>query len=277
MKKMINKIPALLYGAVFGIANVIPGVSGGTMMVVFGCYDIICGALALDFKHIKKHFFFLLAFAFGAAAGIFGFSFAAKYLFENYPVPTFLFFIGLILGSFPVISKKLFSKGKLKVYHIIFMFIALAAVIGLSLAGESAETAEAVYQTDILTAVKFFSGGFAAAAAMIIPGISGSFMLVLFGVYNLIITAVTELDLFVLIPAGIGILCGLVLGAKAIKFLLSRFHTAVYSIITGLVAGSVFAIFPSALRFDLTLFIGIIAFVSGLMISFMTGRKKFER
>ena len=82
----MQNILAILYGIVFGIANVIPGVSGGTMLVVFGCYDKVCGALTLNLKEIKKNIVFLVFFGIGAVIGIVGFAFVITWLFTNFPL-----------------------------------------------------------------------------------------------------------------------------------------------------------------------------------------------
>ena len=110
----MKNLLGILYGAVFGIANVIPGVSGGTMLVAFGCYDKVCGALALDFKEIRKNIKFLIFFAIGAALGIVGFSNIITWFFENFPTETYMFFIGLILGSIPLIIRNATVKEKFK-------------------------------------------------------------------------------------------------------------------------------------------------------------------
>ena len=282
MNKALKMLLPFVYGIIFGVANVIPGVSGGTMMVVFGCYDIICGAMALDIKEIKKNFRFLMFFFAGAAVGILGFSFAVTYLFENHPIPTFLFFMGLIAGSLPVIYRNLISRGKPEWHHIVFAVIAFAAVIILGVAQKNIEAADAerlissageFHRIDFMLMVRLFICGFIGATAMIIPGLSGSFMLMLLGVYHIIIVSVTEFNLIILVPAGFGILAGIVFGARTIRFLLERFHTAVYSIIAGLVIGSMFAIFPSGAGFNLTLLAGTGAFILGGGLSLTIGKK----
>jgi len=280
MKKLLN----FLIGAVFGAVNVIPGVSSGTMLVVFGCYDTICGALALDWKHIKKHLSFLVPFGIGAVAGLGGAVFAAAFFLENYPVPTFLFFMGLIVGSLPLIFKNLHLKGAPKNLHLLLAGIAMALVVLLSVVGRDAPgTPEINDGTPEIADERNAEGGvpyivlitissFAAAAAMIIPGISGAFMLILFGTYGAITAALRGLDFYVIIPACIGIAAGVVLGARGIKLLLARFYTATYSVITGLVIGSVFAIFPPGVKLDLSLIAGICAFILGAAITLKAGK-----
>ena len=130
----MQNILAVLYGLVFGIANVIPGVSGGTMLVVFGCYDKVCGALTLNLKEIKKNIVFLIFFGIGAVLGIVGFAFVVTWLFENFPTQTNMFFMGLIIGSVPLIIRNATVKDKFRPTCIVPFIIALAAVVGLALA-----------------------------------------------------------------------------------------------------------------------------------------------
>ena len=122
----------IVFGLVFGIANIIPGVSGGTMLVTCGCYDKVCGALALDFKEIKKNIKFLIFFGIGAVLGIIGFSNLITLLFDNFPTETYMFFIGLIIGSIPLIIRNATLKEKFKPICAVPFIISLALVIGLA-------------------------------------------------------------------------------------------------------------------------------------------------
>ena len=102
MKKILQYLKIVLCGIVFGVANVIPGVSGGTMLVVFGMYDRLTESIS-GIKAIFKNIVFLIFFGIGAGAGILGFAKLIKFLFDNYEVQTNMYFIGLILGRVPII------------------------------------------------------------------------------------------------------------------------------------------------------------------------------
>ncbi|MBQ8932005.1 MAG: DUF368 domain-containing protein, partial [Ruminiclostridium sp.] len=130
---MLQYLLAVVYGIVFGVANIIPGVSGGTMLVVFGCYDKVCGALTLNLKEIKKNIKFLIFFGIGAVIGIVGFAFIITFLFTNFPVQTNMFFMGLIIGSVPLIIRNATVKDKFRPICILPFVIGLAAVVGLAL------------------------------------------------------------------------------------------------------------------------------------------------
>lgn len=109
---MISHLLNIVYGIVFGVANVIPGVSGGTMMVVFGVYDKVVDVLTLKLSAIKKNIRFIVFFGIGAVIGILGFSFVITWLFDNFPVATNMFFMGLIIGSIPLIYRNMTVGGK---------------------------------------------------------------------------------------------------------------------------------------------------------------------
>lgn len=272
----LSNILGLLHGTVFGIANIIPGVSGGTMLVVFGCYDKVCGALALDFKEIKKNRHYLVFFAIGAALGIIGFSNVISLLFDNFPTQTYMFFIGLIIGSVPLIvrSAGIKSKDKSRPSFIIPFIIALGAVAALtaldkSMGDPSDEAAQEITFTLLLT--MFFSA-ILAAAAMIIPGVSGSFIMVLLGAYSTIIGAVKDFNFAIIIPFGIGALIGLVFGAKLIRFLLKKYRLAVYSAILGLCVGSLYAIFPDGFGLNFETAIGFVMMLVGGALSLLVGK-----
>ena len=98
---MISHLLNIVYGIVFGVANIIPGVSGGTMMVVFGVYDKVVDVLTLKLSAIKKNIRFIVFFGIGAVIGILGFSFVITWLFDNFPVATKMYCMALILGSIP--------------------------------------------------------------------------------------------------------------------------------------------------------------------------------
>ena len=270
---MLQYVLAVLYGLVFGIANIIPGVSGGTMLVVFGCYDKVCGALSLNFKEIKKNIVFLIFFGIGAVIGLVGFSFVITWLFENFPTETYMFFMGLIVGSTPLIIRNATVREKFRPICALPFVLALVLVVGLAvLEGASGEAAAAAQVSGIGAVALYLIAGFVAAVAMIIPGVSGSFIMVLFGTYQPVIAAIKALDFAILIPTAIGVIAGLVLGARLISMLMKRFRLMVFSAILGLVAGSLYAILPAGFGLNIDTLIGVVALALGFMIAFIVGK-----
>ena len=267
-------ILAVLYGLVFGIANIIPGVSGGTMLVVFGCYDKVCGALSLNLKEIKKNIVFLIFFGIGFAVGLLGFAMVISWLLDNFPTELYMFFIGLIAGSAPLIIRNATVKEKFRPVCAIPFVISLGLVVWLAMLEKSGTVTAAADAEGMTAFLLFFFAGLIAAVAMIIPGVSGSFIMVLLGTYKTVIDSIhlNSLNFAVLIPTGIGVLLGLVFGARLITFLMKKFRLMVFSAILGLVVGSIYAIFPTGFGLNSDTLIGAAALILGFFIAFIVGK-----
>ncbi len=231
----------ILYGAIFGVANVIPGVSGGTMAVILNIYDRLMEALS--FKNLKKHLWFLITLAIGAAAGIFAFSNAITYLLEHFPIATNFAFIGLIVGSLPMVFKRA-GGTKPRMSTILCFAAGLAVMVGMGFLPR--EEIGGAVMTQLTVGNFFFLLVVSAvsAFAMILPGISGSLVMVIFGAYSTVIGAITDLNILILVPVAIGCLVGIVFGSKLVSTLMKRFTEPTYAAILGLIVGSLFTIFP---------------------------------
>ncbi len=262
-----------VFGALVGIANAIPGVSGGTMAVILNIYDKILYAVSL--KNIKEHLKFLIPLALGAVAGIFALSNVIVSLLDSHAMLLNFCFLGLILGSLPSIYKKARDE-KVKPRNAILGIIALAFMIFISYLNQgeiSNKSLSDFGDVDFLLCLWLFVTVGISTVAMILPGISGSLIMLLFGVYAAVMEAVADLRFVLMIPIGLGVLAGLFVGIKVIKKML-RFHPqALYFIILGLVAGSTFAIYPGfALSAEGFLSLGGLV-VFALMAYFLSSRK----
>lgn len=269
MKKVIEYLKYFLCGLVFGTANVIPGVSGGTMLVVFGVFDRLTEAIS-GIKNIFRNIGFLLTFGLGAGTGILLSAKVIGTLFEEFPIQTNMFFIGLILGGVPLIYKFGTSEKKVKSLCIVPFLIAMAVVIGLAVLDNLNIiniASQNVEGFDILFSVKILLCAALAAVTMIIPGISGSFVMMLLGVYETIIGAIDTFNFFVLIPFAIGAVIGIIFGAKLISFLIKKNKLMVYSALMGLVIGSVYAILPDGFGFNLTTGYGFAFLLVGVLFA----------
>lgn len=236
-------------GMIFGFANIIPGVSGGTAMVVFGMYERIIMVIT-DFKNrIREDWKFFLPIVIGMGISIFLFGSIMDVVLTKHESLMQMFFIGVIVFSVPMIAKKSFSpKRSLKTdLPCVIAFLAMLGVmiwmaVAKAGAGEVEEVkAEGNY---LLLALELMGSGALACATMIIPGISGSLVMVMIGMYGKIMAALHTFDLAQLIPFGIGMVIGLFACAGLIRYLLKRHERVTYSAILGFVVGSVFAIFP---------------------------------
>ena len=275
---MIEALKLILIGMILGVSNVIPGVSGGTMAVVFGIYDTLISVITLNLKKLFSMWKFWLPLGIGMVAGILLFSSAIMWLFEHYPMATNWFFIGLIVGSIPLImgNIKVARDAKVKkptVSVIISFIVALAIMITMMILDGSAT--ETIAQTELTTTlfIQLFVCSAIAAIAMIIPGISGSFILLALGVYTTIIAAISALNILLLIPVALGVLLGLLGGAKLVRLVLEKIPAQTYGAILGLVIGSVVVIFPG-LAFSFEMIISIITLVVGFALAFFSSRGK---
>ncbi len=278
----------MLKGMVMGIANVIPGVSGGTMAVSMGIYDKLIGSITHLFKDLKKSIITLLPIGLGMVIGILALARVIEFMFERIPVQTNTFFIGLIAGGLPMIIKEVKGQ-KIKLSGIVGFLVFFVLVIGMAaLDGASGNNAE--FSKGITDIIKLFGAGIVAAATMVIPGVSGSMMLMLLGYYEPVISAVNEAvdglrgvegasfasALFVLIPFGIGVVIGIFAIAKLIEWLFSKFKLTVYWAIIGLISASPIAIImmnsESSKNINaLTVITAIIALAAGAVIAFFLG------
>lgn len=233
----------LARGVVIGIAEVIPGVSGGTMAVLMNIYDRLIGSISGLRQNFKKNVLFLLPLVLGMGAAILAFSHVIKFLLANYPMAVNFFFLGLVLGIVPMLYKKAMQT-KFNPLNLTAFAATLAIMIGLAIySANSGQSADIISTMSAGTFFRFLAIGFLAAVCLILPGISGSMIMVIFGIYDSVITAVSELNIIMLIPVGIGILCGLLFGAKLINYCLKHFPQATYFAILGLVLGSTVSLF----------------------------------
>lgn len=243
----------ILKGLVIGLANIIPGVSGGTMMVSMGIYDKLIHCVTHLFKEFKQSVKFIFPYAVGMVIAVATLSFALKWAFAEYPLPTNTLFIGLILGGLPAILKQVKGE-KTGVLGAVLFVIFFAIVVLLQIFQKENS---AVIQLSVLEVIKLFLLGCIASATMVIPGVSGSMILKLLGYYEPIVTealpaAITALtggdfpallnSVGILLPFGVGIVVGIFAIAKLIEVLMARWKGLTYMAIIGMVVASPVAI-----------------------------------
>ena len=282
----------IIRGAVIGIANIIPGVSGGTMMVTMGIYDKLIGAITGIFKQFKKSMKTLFPYIIGMVVGIGAFALLlTKVLLPKAPLPTAFAFIGLIVGGEPLLVKKAVQakeekKPNLFLCCLIFVLF-FALIIGMQFIGEGADR---VVTPSFLTALILLVMGVLAAAAMVVPGVSGSLLLLAFGFYNPVTEAITDfisavfaLDIatawncvLILFPFGLGVLLGIFFVAKLIEWLLTKYERLTYCGILGLVCASPVPVFLNALGGTvgvIAIVASVITFTAGVVVAYVMGRE----
>ncbi len=279
-------IKNILKGIVIGLANVIPGVSGGTMMVSMGIYDKLIHCITHLFSELKKSIQFLLPIFIGLGIAVVVVPFGIEFLFAQYPFQTNLLFIGLIIGGLPAVWKKV-KGNSIKVGHIAACLLFFALVAGLALVGDT-EGASADLSFSLVSVIKLFGVGIIASATMVIPGVSGSMMLMLMGYYTPVLETITNFikaalafdingilaGMGVLVPFGIGVVVGIFAIAKLIEVIFERFPMYAYWAIIGLIISSPVAILLVSGLGTITVIsivTGIVALGAGFVIALKLG------
>ena len=244
---MREHIAHFLKGFAMGVANVIPGVSGGTIALLTGIFERLINALKsfdveavrllfkFKFKDFAQHvdFGFLLSVFLGVGVSIISVAKLLEFLFQTYPVYVWSFFFGLILVSVWFVGK---SIGKIDVPAVISFVVGTAVAFGLSVMNPATENTAFWY---------LIICGAVAICSMILPGLSGSFVLILMGNYQLImIYAISHFDMGIIIPVGIGVVVGLLAFSHFLSWLLSRHAKATMAVLTGFIFGSLGTIWP---------------------------------
>lgn len=248
----MNWLNQILRGIVIGVANIIPGVSGGTMMVSMGIYDLLIHSITHLFKEFKKSVLTLLPYLIGMGLGILVLSYVLSALLNpvtGYPLPTYTAFIGLILGGLSPLLHKV-DKKKVNGLCIALFVLFFALIVVMAIPG-SIENAQRL-DIDLLQVVILVAVGVIASGTMIIPGVSGSMMLMLLGYYTPVINAVKGVipalasgngaaianSLLTLLPFALGVVLGIFGVAKLIEWLMARYPNPTYCSVLGLVLAS---------------------------------------
>ena len=268
---MKENILLMIKGMIIGIANVIPGVSGGTLMITLGIYEQIISTISHLFNNIKKNLKFIIPLGIGMGLAILLFSKLIGYSLENFPFATTFFFIGLILGGIPLLWRKVKIKSK-KMSNWFVFFVTFTLVIAFAFLKSGSNIVDFT-SFGVTDALLIFLVGVVAASTMIIPGISGSFVLMFLGYYQPIINTIRNItdfsllvhNLIILVPFGIGVIVGVVLVAKLIEFLLKKYETKTYFGVLGFVLASMVAIIKPIINVDVSIIEILIAVILSLV------------
>ena len=295
----------IIIGIIIGISNIVPGVSAGTMFVILGIFKKLIDQVGLCIDEVKKmiknitkfkekdggiravgimfkNIFnsqktFLIPIAIGMAFAIY---FVAKLfsilnpeqiMYRNY------IFLGLVLGGIPALFKELkkgtdiqnINKRKANIYLFMFIgFLIMLIVYILKINGIGLRKV-GYEELSISMALPLFLVGAIAAASMVIPGISGSMVVLILGYYELMTISISKLNMVFIIPFAIGILVGIMAILKLIKYLLDNHYTKTYSCIVGFVVGSLLMVFPGLPTNIMGYIITIVCIIIGLFASYM--------
>ena len=256
-------------GIMMGSSDVVPGVSGGTIAVLLGFYDELIAAInGLFSREWKRHFGFLIPLATGVVIAIVSLSRVIEWLLEHFPDPTYIFFLGLILGILPSLFVEANVKINFRLHHYILMLIGIIIVASL----RDPEHVQLIEERNLRTYSLFFASGFLGSAAMILPGLSGSFILLILGVYHTVISAVSNFEFSVIFVTAFGIIIGIITMSKIIHYFLKHYYTATFAAIIGLVIGSIFVVFPGIPEEGSMIFASLITFGLGILVAYILGK-----
>lgn len=236
----MNFFHNMLKGLVMGIGAIAPGVSGGVIAVIFGLYEKLNEVIAHFFKDIKHNILFLLPIVLGAGVGVFSFSGIINYLFKNHNVEVRFLFIGLMVGTFPMLVNQANKQG-FKIRYVSTFILALASTILFSIIENGSINMTHSGEPTLLHLIIY---GSILGFGTIIPGISASFVLMYIGAYEVVLEAVSTIDLGLLIPIGVGSVLSIALFAKLIVFLFDKSYGYTYYAVLGFVVGSIIPVFP---------------------------------
>lgn len=254
-------------GIAIGSGAILPGISSGVLCVVFGIYKDLLDHILNFFSDIKKHTKFLLPIFIGAGIGVLIFSNILNQLLYQFPIQTKSIFIGLILGSIPTLLKDVNTKCKFKLHYLLYTIVAFACGILLVILEKNI----VIHSTNNLTPLYLAISGFAMSVGIVVPGVSSTIILMLFGIYPTYLSAVSSLYFPILIPLGIGLVLGCIVWMKLTKFFFEHFYVQTFYTIIGFSLGSIFVLMPNV-SLDLSGVIALMCIWLGFMIGCNLGQ-----
>lgn len=290
---MIKVAVRFIMGLVIGASMLIPGVSGGCMAIILGIYDELISAVSNIRKAFIRNSLFLLNYLVGGLVGVVLLSEPLLKLLTWQEVPCRFFFVGAIIACIPPLFKRaiygsglkspgfkldgldiegsvvISQKQKIKVTNVLAGLV--GAGIGISLQYVPTDLLAPSDGKGILTIVAVILAGFILAVALVLPGISGSYILLVFGIYDVTLIAIKEFDLSYLIPLVIGALIGTFGTAKLIDNLMKKHPQFIFLLIIGFMIGSLYQVIPKALPTGILIPISIATFAVGFIVIYLLG------
>jgi len=282
IRNTVDYIKLFFKGVFMGIADAIPGVSGGTIALLLGIYEELISTISgLNFGLITKlknngfkSFWesingnFLITLVLGIGISLILFVKISANLLTSHPLYVWSFFLGLILATVYVIYKLIESWNLVNIISTLLM-IAFSIIL----------TSDSLNISDDTNLFYILICGIIASSAMILPGISGSLILVILGVYKILVEALDNLDVKIISSFIVGAVIGVISFSKILKWLFNNYKSLAYSIMLGLVIGSIEKIWPwnksfSAELSNLDLFLSISLVILGFIIVFILEKTK---
>lgn len=269
----------ILKGFAMGTSDLVPGVSGGTIALLLGIYNQFIASISGIFsRRFWPSFTFLIPIIIGMLLAMGSLSNLFNYLLSQHHIPTMFFFGGLIIGIVPYLLKISNYKTSFTTKHYMMVIAGIAILIVITLMNNGDKHAGETLTLSTGLIVKYFIAGMCASSAMLLPGISGSFMLLVFGVYGTVMLAISEVvklnfaGLPILLAVGFGVLAGFIISSKIIQYFLTHHKLMTFALIIGFVVGSLFAVFPSLPTSIVMWFVSLVVFIIGFIVSLTLGR-----
>ncbi|HCX2166327.1 TPA: DUF368 domain-containing protein [Staphylococcus aureus] len=269
----------ILKGFAMGTSDLVPGVSGGTIALLLGIYNQFIASISGIFsRRFWPSFTFLIPIIIGMLLAMGSLSNLFNYLLSQHHIPTMFFFGGLIIGIVPYLLKISNYKTSFTTKHCMMVIAGIAILIVITLMNNSDKHAGETLTLSTGLIIKYFIAGMCASSAMLLPGISGSFMLLVFGVYGTVMLAISEVvklnfaGLPILLAVGFGVLAGFIISSKIIQYFLTHHKLMTFALIIGFVVGSLFAVFPGLPTNIMMWFVSLVVFIIGFIVSLTLGR-----
>ncbi|MBG1214827.1 DUF368 domain-containing protein [Staphylococcus aureus] len=269
----------ILKGFAMGTSDLVPGVSGGTIALLLGIYNQFIASISGIFsRRFWPSFTFLIPIIIGMLLAMGSLSNLFNYLLSQHHIPTMFFFGGLIIGIVPYLLKISNYKTSFTTKHYMMVIAGIAILIVITLMNNGDKHAGETLTLSTGLIIKYFIAGMCASSAMLLPGISGSFMLLVFGVYGTVMLAISEVvklnftGLPILLAVGFGVLAGFIISSKIIQYFLTHHKLMTFALIIGFVVGSLFAVFPGLPTNIVMWFVSLVVLIIGFIVSLTLGR-----
>ncbi|HDD0322229.1 TPA: DUF368 domain-containing protein [Staphylococcus aureus] len=269
----------ILKGFAMGTSDLVPGVSGGTIALLLGIYNQFIASISGIFsRRFWPSFTFLIPIIIGMLLAMGSLSNLFNYLLSQHHIPTMFFFGGLIIGIVPYLLKISNYKTSFTTKHYMMVIAGIAILIVITLMNNGDKHAGETLTLSTGLIIKYFIAGMFASSAMLLPGISGSFMLLVFGVYGTVMLSISEVvklnfaGLPILLAVGFGVLAGFIISSKIIQYFLTHHKLMTFALIIGFVVGSLFAVFPGLPTNIVMWFVSLVVFIIGFIVSLTLGR-----
>lgn len=248
-----NFLESILYGVCMGIFEVVPGISGGTLALILNIYETLISSISNLKKDFKNSVKTLSPYLLGMGIGIYCFSFIISFLHKNFPMEVNFWLMGLIIGIIPSIASKankFMKNDNGNRFSCFFSFVLTILVMLLInyLSFNLKNSNEIIESLNFSYGLKFMLVGALASFCLMLPGCSGSLIMLVFGIYYSVINAIHTFNFSIICVVGIGILLGLLIGSKIINHCLQNFKAQTFFAILGLIIGSVFSPFLNFLK-----------------------------